>query len=128
MLVLLDTHLLLWAGLEPERLSDEARTLISDTGNDLFFSAASVWEMSIKSALRRDDFSLDPYVLRRSLLQNGYAEVAIEGSHAAAVRDLPPLHRDPFDRVLVAQARCEGMTLLTSDARVAEYGAPVRLV
>lgn len=90
------------------------------------FSAASVWEVAIKSALGRDDFSVDPRVLRRALLDNGYVELAISGAHAAAVLDLPPIHRDPFDRLLVAQAQVEGIALLTADATVARYPGPIR--
>jgi PIN domain nuclease of toxin-antitoxin system len=92
------------------------------------FSAASVWEIAIKASLGRDDFTVDSRVLRRGLLDNGYEELPISGAHAAAVADLPLLHRDPFDRLLVAQAQVEGITLLTADALVARYPGPVRLV
>jgi len=128
MLLLLDTHVVLWAAMQPERLSDEARELLEDRGNQLFFSAASVWEVAIKSARRGAGFDVDPYVLRRGLLGNGYVEIGILGAHTADVAGLPPIHRDPFDRLLVAQARHEGMTLVTADASVAAYGPPVRRV
>ncbi|MFT4135275.1 type II toxin-antitoxin system VapC family toxin [Microbacterium sp.] len=128
MILLLDTHLLLWAAYEPARLSPGAREEIERESNELVFSAASIWEVSIEASLGRADFDADSRVLRRGLLENGYAELAVTGAHGAAVSDLPPLHRDPFDRILVAQARAEGSTLLTGDTLVAAYGSPVRLV
>jgi PIN domain nuclease of toxin-antitoxin system len=127
-ILLLDTHLLLWAAYTPDKLSDAARQLIADEGNELWFSAASIWEVAIKHSLGRPDFQADPHVLRRGLLDNGYVELSITSEHAAAVEGLPSLHRDPFDRMLVAQALAEGATLLTVDAMVAQYSAPVRLV
>lgn len=126
--ILLDTQLLLWAAYDPERLSGAAVQLIEDRRNTLLFSAASIWEVSIKASLGREDFDADPWTLRRGLLDAGYEELPINGVHAAAVRDLPALHKDPFDRLLVAQARCEGVPLLTADSAVAEYGRPARLM
>jgi PIN domain nuclease of toxin-antitoxin system len=126
--LLLDTHLLLWAAGEPKRLSKAARRLIEDDGNALFFSAASLWEISIKRTLGRDDFQVEPAVLRRALQDNGYVELPITGTHAIATESLPQIHKDPFDRILVAQAATEGIQLLTSDAIVARYPGPVRLV
>ena len=128
MRLLLDTHLLLWAAGQPARLTTPARRLLSDARNQLVFSAASLWEISIKRGLGRDDFQVDPRVLRRSLIDNGYEELPISGEHAVAVDGLPPIHKDPFDRLLVAQSMTEGITLLTSDALVAQYPGPVRLV
>jgi PIN domain nuclease of toxin-antitoxin system len=125
---LLDTHLLLWAGLEPERLSNGARRIIADEGAELWFSVASIWEVTIKTALGRADFSVDPHLLRSGLLDAGWLELAINGDHTLAVGDLPPLHRDPFDRMLVAQARHAGMVLLTSDPRIAQYPGSIELV
>jgi PIN domain nuclease of toxin-antitoxin system len=128
MKLLLDTHLLLWAAGNPDRLSAAARALIEESENDLFFSAASLWEIAIKRNLGRDDFRVDPRVLRRSLLDNGYRELPITSEHAVAVDTLPSIHKDPFDRILTAQATVEGITLLTSDPLVAQYPGPVRLV
>ena len=128
MRLLLDTHLLLWTVGPDERLSSQARRLIGDPENELLFSVASVWEVAIKYGRARDDFQVDPRLLRRALLDNGYRELAVTGEHAVAVANLPPLHRDPFDRILVAQSVVEGITLLTSDPRVAQYPAPVRKV
>jgi PIN domain nuclease of toxin-antitoxin system len=126
--LLLDTHLLLWAAGEPERLTTKARKLINDPRNELVFSSASFWEIAIKGGLGRDDFEVDARLLRRGLLDNGYLELAVTSEHALTVGDLPPIHKDPFDRILVAQARVEGILLLTSDPLVAKYNAPVQKV
>lgn len=128
MKLLLDTHLLLWAAQGRECLSSEAQRWMGDPDNELFFSVASLWEIVIKRGLGRDDFKVDPRVLRRSLLDNGYHELAIHSEHAVAVDALPPIHKDPFDRLLVAQATVEGITLLTADERVAEYPGPIQRV
>lgn len=126
MKLLLDTHLLLWAAGEPERLSSRARRLINDAHNELLFSAASLWEVAIKRGLGREDFKVDPRLLRRGLLDNGYNELPIISDHVVAIDSLPPIHKDPFDRLLVAQATVEGITLLTLDPLVAQYPGPVR--
>lgn len=128
MILLLDTHLLLWAASEPQRLSAKARALLLDPSNQLVFSSASLWEITIKNGLERSDFSVDPRRLWRMLLVNGYREISVTSEHAVAVNDLPPLHKDPFDRILVAQARIEGLTLLTADKMVAKYGEGVKKV
>lgn len=128
MKLLLDTHLLLWAAGEPRRLPDQARALIRDLSNELMFSAASLWEIAIKCRLGRDDFRVDPRLLRRALLDNGYGELPITSAHAVAVDSLPSIHKDPFDRILVAQATVEGVPLLTVDPVVARYRGPVRKV
>ncbi|MFM9967211.1 MAG: type II toxin-antitoxin system VapC family toxin [Burkholderiales bacterium] len=125
---LLDTHLLLWAASEPKRLSVKARALLLAPDNQLIFSSASLWEISIKRTLGRADFSVDPRRLWRMLLVNGYRELPVSSEHTIAVNDLPPLHKDPFDRILVAQARVEGFVLLTGDKVVAKYGEGVRKV
>ena len=126
--LLLDTHLLLWAAGAPDRLPAVARDLIEDPGNILIFSVASLWEIAIKRGLGRDDFRVDPRLLRRGLIDNGYAELAITSEHVVAVDSLPPLHRDLFDRLLLAQATAEGVTLLTSDKALAAYPGPIRAV
>lgn len=128
MRLLLDTHLLLWVAGKPDRLSTVARRLIKDAGNELMFSAASFWEIAIKRGLGRDDFQVDPRLLRRGLLDNSYSELLIGSDHAVAIDGLPRLHKDPFDRILVAQAMVEGITLLTVDPLVAQYAGPVRRV
>jgi PIN domain nuclease of toxin-antitoxin system len=128
MRLLLDTHLLLWAAVEPGRLSSAARKLMKDVGNELTFSAASFWEIAIKRSLGRSDFRVDPRLLRRGLLDNGYSELLIGSDHALAIDGLPRLHKDPFDRILIAQAMVEGITLLTADPLVAQYSGPIRRV
>ena len=128
MKLLLDTHVLLWVAGMPERLPDDARSLTEDPGNELVFSAASLWEVAIKNGLGRADFNVDPHLLRRGLLENGHTELSVTGAHAVAVDLLPPVHKDPFDRILIAQARVEGLTLLTADLVVARYPGPIRAV
>ena len=128
MKLLLDTHLLLWAAGEPDKLSARARTLMEDPGNDLVFSAASLWEITIKTGLGRADFQVDPHLLRRGLIENGYEELPITSQHALAVGQLPDVHRDPFDRILVAQATVEGLLLLTHDPLVKSYPGPIEAV
>ena len=125
---LLDTHLLLWTAGDPKRLSAKARKLINEPTSELFFSAASLWEIAIKRGLGRDDFKVDVRLLRRGLLDNGYKELTISSEHAVATDSLPPIHKDPFDRILIAQALVEGITLLTSDAVMAQYPGAVRKV
>ena len=133
MKLLLDTHILLWAAGAPERLSPVARDLIEDPANALIFSVVSLWETAIKRGLGRDDFQADPRLpdprlLRRGLLDNGYAELVITSEHVVSIDSLPRLHRDPFDRLLIAQATVEGITLLTADPQIADYPGPIRKV
>jgi PIN domain nuclease of toxin-antitoxin system len=126
---LLDTHLLIWAAQGNERLSVPANALIADEANEIIFSAVSIWEITIKASLERPNFRLQPAVFHRTLLDHGYRELAISSRHCLAVSALAPIHKDPFDRLLLAQAVVEGITLLTSDQLVANYPAvPVRLV
>jgi PIN domain nuclease of toxin-antitoxin system len=126
--LLLDTHLLLWSAGQPERLSSEARVLLESSENELFFSSASLWEIVVKRSLGRDDFKVDARLLRRGLLDNGYGELPIASEHVAALENLSAIHEDPFDRILVAQAQVEGITLLTADPTVAKYPGPIRLL
>lgn len=125
MKLLLDTHILLWAAGAPQKLHPEYRLLLTDRKNSLFFSAASIWEIVIKLGLRREDFKVDPHRLRRQLVVHGYTELAVTTDHALKVDALPLLHKDPFDRILLAQARSEGITLLTADPSIVQYGEPV---
>jgi PIN domain nuclease of toxin-antitoxin system len=122
--LLLDTHLLIWAAAG-EGLSARCVQLIDDPANELLFSAASIWEVAIKTSLGRPDFQLDAGVFRRELLESGYEELAITSAHAAGVSTLPDLHRDPFDRILIAQAIGEGITLLSADQAVLAYPGPI---
>ncbi|MFX1767805.1 type II toxin-antitoxin system VapC family toxin [Paraburkholderia sp. A1RI-2L] len=128
MKLLLDTHLLLWAAAGAAELSAGARALIGDPDHTPQFSVASLWEIAIKRAMNRADFQVEPRVLRRNLLDNGYEELPVLSTHVMALEGLPPIHRDPFDRLLVAQAIAEGVTLLTHDESVARYPGPVRHV
>ena len=127
MKLLLDTHLLIWAAEGIEHVPADARGLMEAPENSLYFSVASLWEIVIKHGLNRPDFQADARILRHGLIDNGYHELAISGAHATAIDLLPPIHKDPFDRLLIAQACVEGITLLTNDATVAQYPGPIRL-
>lgn len=127
MRLLLDTHLLIWAADGVENLPADARALMSDLENTLYFSVASIWEVAIKRGLNRPDFQVDASLLRRGLIDNGYCELPILSEHAVAIYSLPNLHRDPFDRLLIAQAMVEGIALLTNDSTVAQYQGPVMM-
>lgn len=124
---LLDTHILLSAASAPQRLPAKMRGLIEDEENELFFSAASIWEIVIKNRVGRADFVVDPRIFRTALVDHGYQEVPILCEHVLFVHDLPLLHKDPFDRILVAQSSIEGMGLLTVDPMVIDYGGTVIL-
>jgi len=126
--LLLDTHVLLWAAGQAEKLSEQTRDLLKHPENLLFFSAASIWEIIIKLGLGREDFKVDPYRLRKMLILHGYSEIPVTAEHALKVDSLPLLHKDPFDRILLAQARVEGMVLLTCDKQVSQYQESVLLV
>jgi len=125
MKILLDTHVLLWVAGDPKQLSAQARKLLEDPQNQLYFSVASLWEISIKNKLGRTDFKVDLPVLRRNLLDYGFEEITINSAHTLAVEALPNIHKDPFDRMLVAQTIVEGITLMTADSVVAEYPVAV---
>lgn len=127
MRLLLDTHVLLWAKVEPQRLTASLQQVIADPDNEPMFSTASIWEVAIKQSLRRDDFHVDAAVLRRSLLESGYVELPVLGEHAVAVASLPGIHGDPFDRMLLAQAMVEQIELFTVDRQLARYGGPIRV-
>ena len=122
MKLLMDTHLLLWAAGHPDRLSGEARTLIKNLENDLLFSAASLWEVAIKRGLGRDDFKVDVRLLRRGLLDNGYGELPIVSDHVVALESLPSIHKDPFDRMLIAQAQAENIPIVSNETSFESYG------
>lgn len=126
MKLLLDTHLLLWAAEDARQLPKVARRLIEDLDNDLLFSVASLWEIAIKRGLGRQDFQVDARLLRRALVDNGYTELSITSDHVIGIDQLPAHHKDPFDRLLVAQALVEGITLLTSDAQLTRYPGHIR--
>lgn len=125
--MILDTHLLLWSATEPARLGAALAAEIA-AADQVRFSAVAIWEIAIKTGRGRPGFSVDPMALRRRALDAGWTELAVDGRHAAAVATLPPVHADPFDRMMVAQAQVEGLALLTRDPVVARYPGPVRLV
>jgi len=125
---LADTHLLVWAAYGDSRLSPRAAKVLRSRDLPVFFSLASLWEVAIKASLRRPDFVADPSQLHDALLNEGFTELAIAPKHIARVATLPWVHRDPFDRMLVAQALEEGLKLLTADAALKPYGRFVRVV
>lgn len=122
MRLLIDSHVLLWWFDGGEQLSETTRSTIGDTGNQALVSAATLWELSIKQSLGKLEVDVD---LRGHAVEQGFEELPVTGRHALAVRDLPHRHRDPFDRMLVAQAGLEGLTLVTADRRLSAYGVPV---
>jgi PIN domain nuclease of toxin-antitoxin system len=126
--LLLDTQVLLWAVASSRRLSRAARTLLEDPDNELFYSAASMWEIAIKSGLRRPDFRVELETLHAALPETGLVELPIRALHAVMLSRLPDVHRDPFDRIVVAQALTEPLVLMTNDEILTRYPAPVRLV
>jgi len=123
--VLLDTQLLIWAAYAPQRLASPFAAELVDRHNDIRYSLASLWEVAIKASLGREDFQVDPPALRRGLLREGFQELPIQAEHVLAVRDLPWIHRDPFDRLMIVQAQIEGLRLFTADRRLVKYGEAV---
>ena len=128
MKLLLDTHLLLWAGFRMERVPASVLLLLESPGNLIYFSSATIWEIAIKKAQGKASFQVDAVEFYAKLLDSGYRELPIDGTHGGYVQVLPPIHKDPFDRILVAQATIEGITLLTADRRLATYPGPIQLV
>jgi len=125
---LIDTQVILWAAIAPDRLSDDSVAFLTNPANSLYFRAASIWEIVIKNALGRPDFRVNPGLLRRGLIDNDYMELPITATHALATETLPPVHKDPLDRILVAQAIVEGMTLVTADALLEKYPVEIRKI
>jgi len=125
MKLLLDTQILIWAADSPDILPGKALDLLNNPDNEVFFSSASIWEVAIKFGLNRPDFQVDPRILHYGLISSGYQELLIRGQHAIALNELPSLHKDPFDRLLIAQAKVEGVTLLTCDAEIVAYPGPI---
>lgn len=124
MKLLVDTHLLVWQATGSRRLSPRAIELLDDQENELWFSVVSLWEVVIKSSLPRGEMNVDAKELRFGLQETGYSELTVGSKHVFEVGGLEPRHRDPFDRLMLAQARIEGMTLLTSDRDLLAYGYP----
>jgi PIN domain nuclease of toxin-antitoxin system len=125
---LLDTQFVLWVPVDAPNIRSQARSILSDPANEIAFSVSSIWEIAIKRALQRPNFMFDPREIRRLLIENGYEELTIQSKHAVAVDSLPPIHKDPFDRILIAQAMVEGITLLTANRVIAQYPGPIKRV
>lgn len=128
MRLLLDTHVLLWALSSPERLGETARSAIEDPSNDVMFSAASIWEIAIKSALKRIEFTVTPDKILAAAIESGFDELPVRSAAAAHVAVLPAHHRDPFDRLLVAQAITEPAILYTADPQLDVYSELVHRI
>ena len=126
--VLLDTQILIWLLFWPEILPQNAREIIGKEENDLCFSPASLWEVSIKRSQNKVDFQLNARLMQENLLEKGCLELPITSLHTIIAGELPVLHKDPFDRLLIAQAVVENLFLLTSDKKIAEYPARVIFV
>jgi len=125
---LVDTQLLLWNVYGSRKLPAKVARLFRDGRHEFFYSAASIWEIAIKSARGREDFVVDAAAIRDTLDANGFHELPIAAQHAVAVSSLPAIHGDPFDRMLVAQSIVEPMALITSDARLADYPGTIEVV
>ena len=128
MRALLDTHVLLWALAEPARLPEDFRILIEDRGNEVLFSAASIWEIAIKASLGRRDFNVNPGEVAQAAIDSGFMELPVRSSAAARVMDLAMRHRDPFDRLSVAQAIDEPAILYTADHQLEPYSELVKIL
>ena len=118
---LLDTHILLWTLVDPDKVPGPMRRKIEDTANRVWFSAASIWEIAIKHSLAKADFTVEPATIWKAARETGLEELAVTAEQSIGVDALPWLHRDPFDRLLVAQARAIGMKLLSVDPKVNAY-------
>lgn len=128
MRLLLDTHVLLWALAKPERIRADARMAIEDPNNDVLFSAASIWEIAIKASLNRIDFQVSPAEITTAALESGFTELPVHSGAAAHTAKLPMHHRDPFDRLLIAQAITEPAVLYTADAQLEAYSELVHRI
>jgi PIN domain nuclease of toxin-antitoxin system len=128
MRVLLDTHVLLWALITPKRLGKDARAALESPDNDILFSAASIWEIAIKSALKRSDFRIAPDIVAAAAIESGFTELPVKSAAAIQVAKLPDHHRDPFDRLLIAQAMTEPAMLYTVDTQLEVYSELVRRI
>jgi PIN domain nuclease of toxin-antitoxin system len=125
---LLDTHILIWSATQPERLSPAAQKLLKQLANQFVFSTTSIWEVATKFGLGRRDFQFDHRLLRGGFFTQGFTELPLTGDHAVVVAGLPLVHKDPFDRILIAQAIVEGIPLVTSDPVIAKYSCPLMVV
>ena len=122
MRILIDTHVIIWAMVESPRLSSKARKILTEDGNEFFLSAASLWEIALKHGNSPGDMPVTPSLVQAFCLDSGISALNISFLHAARTISLPPIHADPFDRMLVAQAQIESLKLLTHDELIARYG------
>jgi PIN domain nuclease of toxin-antitoxin system len=122
MKILLDTNYVIW--IAEGNISPKIQSYINNPENSFYFSPVSIWEVVLKKHSQRD-FRIDPFALRLGLVENGYTELPITSAHTLLVNELPSIHKDPFDRLLIAQAKAEGMLLLTADKIINQYDAPV---
>lgn len=118
---LLDTHALIWLAGEPEKLSNDAISILSDDNNRFYFSSVSIQEIAIKTALNKPSFSIDAEAMTQGLLSAGYLELPMNATHAYNLADLPEMHQDPLDRIIVSQAKMESLTLITNDRNIIKY-------
>jgi PIN domain nuclease of toxin-antitoxin system len=125
MIYLIDTHVIIWLAIRSPRLDQKTQELLADRKNDVYFSAISIFEIAVKQQLSKTDFNVEASTIRRLLVEKDYIELVVNGLHASFVGTMPLIHRDPFDRLLVAQANVEGMTLITADERIAQYPGPI---
>jgi PIN domain nuclease of toxin-antitoxin system len=123
--ILLDTHIILWAVTDSPKLPESARKMILDERNRIYFSSASIWEVAIKHAMAPEQMPVSSQDLLQYAGQSGYEELPVSAEHAVTVETLPPVHKDPFDRILVAQAVAEPMRLLTHDRLLSKYSSCV---
>ncbi len=128
MKILLDTNILIWVTASPEKVPENILHQIQDTKNTIFFSAASIWEIAIKHTFGKPDFFFNPLIIHQALVENNYTELPITSNHAIAIQHLQKIHKDPFDRMLIAQAIAENMLLMTADQTIVKYPAPVLFV
>jgi PIN domain nuclease of toxin-antitoxin system len=122
MKLLVDTHLLIWSTTNPSKLSEAARKMLTDDESECYFSSASIWEIAIKHRKNPDDMPISAETARLIFEESGCTELPVFSRHSAEVENLPSIHADPFDRMLVAQARVEGMKLITHDGTIPMYG------
>jgi PIN domain nuclease of toxin-antitoxin system len=126
MRILLDTHVWLWMVTEPDRLSSSQRDTLIDPETELYLSSVSIWELTIKLSVGKLKYTGNAAVqIPIHIAQTGVRALSVTAEHALAVLELPPHHRDPFDRMLIAQARVEALTLMTADQRFADYDVPL---
>lgn len=125
---LLDTHVLLWAIQNHPKLSKKAKDIILNPDNELWFSTASIWEIAIKYSAQKPNGFIDPTYFYQILKRNQYKELPIYSNHATAVKSLPFFHKDPFDRMLIAQSHCENLMLMTVDEKIAQYDGQIIMV